>query len=152
MFPLVSCKQPKIGYPRTDEPSMRKYMCIPQWLSYTPSPPTRTRRRASGFFRFLPSPLHPERVNNWWTNLCGWRWRVKAGIANSLSARCAGACPLRRTYARKGNSPRWGRAKEGMTLLKKEWGLKWKEWRIERKSTSFYIHIPTIEKQNHFIR
>ena len=47
--------------------------------------PTRTRRRASAVFRFLPSPLHPKGTKLWRTKLYRWRqgriflhrWSVK---------------------------------------------------------------------------
>ena len=37
------------------------------------SPNAHAYTRASGVFRFFPSPLHPWRIINWWTRLCGWR-------------------------------------------------------------------------------
>jgi len=39
----------------------------------------------------------PSRATHTVSTNCGWRWRVKARISNSLSARCAGACPFART-------------------------------------------------------
>ena len=58
-----------------------------------------------------------------------WRWRVKAQKGNSLSARCVGACPFRRTYA----SVRNTNHEVGAAILKKR-GRKWtKQDEIRRK-------------------
>ena len=58
-----------------------------------------------------------------------WRWRVKAQKGSSLSARCVGVCPFRRTYA----SVRNTNHEVGAAILKKR-GRKWtKQDEIRRK-------------------
>jgi len=81
---------------------------------------------------------------------CRWRWRVKAGIANSLSARCAGACPFARTEVRmRKQRVTWG-AKERASFQKKREGRREKKGRFVRKSTSFYSTSFHSRKSKHF--
>ena len=111
------------------------------------------RVKASPLF---PSPVKakktafPSRAKHTGSMNCGWRWRVKAGIANSLSARCVGACPFARTEVRMRKRRVSWSAKARASFQKKRTGRREKKGRFVRKSTSFYSASPHSQKPKHF--
>ena len=66
---------------------------------------------------------------------------MKARISKSLSARCTSACPLRHTCTRKENTGSDERKTSTRISPEKEGGFPQKQRRIERKSTTFLIHL-----------
>ena len=147
---------------------------------HPPHPPSRTCSARVRCFSFLPSPLHLTTVRVYETVICGWRltlisftgegkrmafpsrakrtgsinwgwrWRVKAGIANSLSARCARACPFARTDVRMRKQWATWWAKKRAPFQKKRGGRREKKGRFVRKSTSFYLISFHSRKSKHF--
>ena len=71
---------------------------------------------------------------------------MKAGIANSLSARCAGACPFARTDVRmrKQGVTRW--AKERASFQKKAGRKKRKEEEFRKKVHKFLFNLSLFTK------
>lgn len=66
---------------------------------------------------------------------------MKASISNSLSARCTSACPLRHTCTREENTGSDERKTNTRLSSEKESVFPPKQRRIERKSTTFLIHL-----------
>ena len=94
----------------------------------------------------------PSRAKHNVSTNCGWRRRVKAGIANSLSVRCARACPFARTHVRMREQRVTWWAKKRASFQKKQGGSREKKGRFARNSTSFYSASPHSRKTKHFFR
>ena len=152
------------------EDLFQKCTCLP------PHPPTRTRSARVGRFRYLPSPnghknMHQRLADEGFTSISftvegkkaqsftrktqvisALRVKIKSkgGIANSLSARCAGACPFARTEVRMRKQwvTRW--AEERAPFQKKRGGRREKKGRFVRNSTSFYSASPHSRKTKCF--
>ena len=92
------------------------------------------------------SPLFPSRAKHTGSMNCGWRRRVKAGIANSLSVRCAGVCPFARTDVRMRKQWATWWAKKRAPFQKKGGGRREKRGRFVRMSTSFHSFSPYSRK------
>ena len=76
---------------------------------------------------------------------------MKAGIANSLSARCAGACPSARTKLRKKKRRTAGAGRSVRRFPQKWGGRRENEGSFARKSTSFRSASPYDQKKmRHF--
>ena len=75
---------------------------------------------------------------------------MKAGIANSLSARCAGACPSARTKLRKKKRRMAGAGRSVRRFPKKWGGRRENEGGFARKSTSFRSISPYAQKNEMF--
>ena len=134
-------------------------------------PTSSPNARASAVFRFLPSPLHYTTVRSYETVICGWRlhpnflhrwrqkngissrakhnvstncgWRrrVKAGIANSLSARCAGACLFARADVRMRKQWATWWTKERASFQKKAGRKKRKKGVFRKKVHNFSFNL-----------
>ena len=164
---------------------------LDHWFSprFSPSAPTSTPNiqrarftRASGVFRYFPSPLHHKAVKNYASVTCGWRvhpsflhrwrqkrrnpspakhtvsincewrWRVKASISNSLSARCAGACPSARTEVRrkKRRMPGLGRS---MRRFPKNGEEEEKRREVSQESPQAFVQpLSVLKKMKYFSR
>ena len=72
---------------------------------------------------------------------------MKAGIANSLSARCAGACPSARKEVRRKKRRMAGVGRSVRRFPKKRGGRREKKGSFARKSTSFRS-IPPCSQRN----
>ena len=77
---------------------------------------------------------------------------MKAGIANSLSARCAGACPFARTEVRMKETASV-MVGEGTSVFSKKAGRKKrKEGAFRKKVHKFFIQpLPTLKNRNIFL-
>ena len=75
---------------------------------------------------------------------------MKAGIANSLSARCAGACPSARTKLRKKKRRTAGAGRSVRRFPQKWGGRRENEGSFARKSTSFRSASPYNQKNETF--
>ena len=75
---------------------------------------------------------------------------MKAGIANSLSARCAGACPSARTKLRKKKRRTAGAGRSVRRFPQKWGGRRENEGSFARKSTSFRSASPYAQKMRCF--
>ena len=75
---------------------------------------------------------------------------MKAGIANSLSARCAGACPSARTKLRKKKRRMAGAGRSVRRFPQKWGGRRENEGSFARKSTSFCSTSPCSQKNEIF--
>ena len=148
----------------------QKCTCLP------PHPPTRTRSARVGRFRYLPSPnghknMHQRLADEGFTSISftvegkkaqsftrktqvisALRVKIKSkgGIANSLSARCAGACPFALTEVRVGERRMAGQRKERASFPQETGRKKRKEGEFRKKSTSFYSPSSHSRKSKHF--
>ena len=140
--------------------------------------PTRTRRRASAVFRFLPSPLHPKGTKHWRTKLYRWRqgriylhrWSVKttrkftriSPIFNALRVKVKGEgkkCELRwvrdaQARVRLG-APTHARSNRRRSEKKKARGFPPKEAKKDtkqesiRKKVHLFLSIITTARRKH---
>ena len=80
---------------------------------------------------------------------------MKARIANSLSARCGGGCPPRRTYTRErtasGIQPREENGKKAGVLLEKEGRKEGKEDESRKKVHKFSFSRRFISRKQNFL-
>ena len=75
---------------------------------------------------------------------------MKAGITNSLSARCAGVCPFRRTCLRAWGAVHWGERRKKVPSLQKERENVANTRSIVKKSTCFCWRFRDDEKDATF--
>ena len=131
--------------------------------------------RASGVFRFLPSPQGRKKlcISDLWVKdsplfpsqvkakraqsfthkthcINGLRVKMKAGIANSLSARCAGACTSARKEVRRRKRRMVGWRRSVRRFPQKWGGRREKKGRFERKSTIFHSISPDSQEIKYF--
>ena len=80
---------------------------------------------------------------------------MKARIANSLSARCGGGCPPRRTYTRERTAreiqPREENGKKAGVLLEKEGRKEGKEDEFRKKVHKFLFHGVSLRETKLFL-
>ena len=131
------------------------------FLKCTCIPPPPPNARASAVFRFFAFTSSSYDWRNYETAICGWRrkkgihftykthcinklWvkvKMKAGIANSLSARCAGACSFARTEVRM-RKQRSDMVGEGTGVFSKKAGRKKrKEGAFRKKVHNFSFNL-----------
>ena len=150
------------------------------FLKCTCIPPPPPNARASAVFRFFAFTSSSYDWRNYETAICGWRlhpyflhgWRrkkgipftykthcinklwvkvkMKAGIANSLSARCAGACSFARTEVRRRKRRMVGWRRSVRRFPQKWGGRREKKGRFERKSTIFHSISPDSQETKYF--
>ena len=115
-----------------------------------PPPPPNAHAYPNFLHRWRQKNGIPSRAKHNVSTNCGWRRRVKAGIANSLSVRCARACQFARTHVRMREQRVTWWAKKRASFQKKQGGSREKKGRFARNSTSFYSASPHSRKTKHF--